>query len=161
MKIVFFLSVLLISSSVFAQHEGDSVYKRCPVAVKDTATGNDYFIEHQPATVKTYRNKGKYIVVIEQKNQFFTMFFQDSRFNTRKKSTYKISTAANNNDELSAKYSFKSGESVAYIDVSSGKVETTYDKTTKLWHVKLTGLIANMGETRVSYFKATADFYIR
>ncbi len=46
---------------------------------------------------------------------------------------------------------------MAYIDVSSGKVETTYDKVTKLWRVKLTGLIANLGESRVSYFKATAD----
>ena len=161
MKIILFITALLASSSAFSQQEGDSVYKRCPVSVKDTVTGNNYFIEHQPATVKTYRNKGKYTIVIEQKNQFFTMFFQDSRFSTKRKSTYRISTDANNNGELSAKYSFRSGESVAFIDVSSGKAETTYDKATKLWRIKVTGLIANMGETRVTYFKAMADFYIR
>ncbi len=161
MKIIFFITFLLVYSVAFSQHEGDSVYKRCPVAVKDTATGNNYFIEHQPATVKTYRNKGNYTIVIEQKNQFFTMFFRVSRFSTKRKSTYNISTDANSNGELSVKYSFRSGESVAFIDVSSGKAETTYDKTTKLWHVKLTGLIANMGDTRVTYFKATADFYIK
>jgi hypothetical protein len=161
MKIIFFIAILFVSSSAFAQHEGDSVYKRCPVAVKDTVTGNNYFIEHQPATVKTYRNKGNYTIVIEQKNQFFTMFFRVRGFSTKKKSKYSISTDANNNDELSAKYSFRSGESVAFIDVSSGKVETSYDKATKLWHLKVTGLIANMGDTRVTYFKATADFYIR
>ena len=158
---IFLITVLLVSASAFSQHEGDSVYKRCPVSVKDTVTGNNYFIEHQSATVKTYRNKGKYTVVIEQKNQFFTMFFQDSRFSTKRKSTYHISTDANNNDELSAKYSFKSGNDVAYIDVSSGKAETTYDKVTKLWHIKLTGLIGNMGETRVTYFKAMVDLYVR
>ena len=161
MKFILFISILLVSSTAFSQHEGDSVYKRCPVAVKDTATGNNYFIEHQPATVKTYRNKGKYTIVIEQRNQFFTMSFRDSRFSTKRKSNYYISTDANSNSELIAKYSFRSGESVAYIDVSSGKVEITYDKATKLWHLKLTGLIANMGESRVTYFKATADFYIR
>lgn len=161
MKIIFFITSLLVSSAALSQHEGDSVYKRCPVAVKDTATGNNYFIEHQPATVKTYRNKGNYTIVIDQKNQFFTMFFRVRGFSTKKKITYSISTDANSNGELSAKYSFRSGESVAFIDVSSGKVETTYDKATKLWHIKVTGLIANMGGSGVSYFKATADFYIR
>lgn len=161
MKFILFISILLVSSSAFSQREVDSVYKRCPVAVKDTATGNNYFIEHQQATVKTYRNKGNFTVVIEQKNQFFTMFFGVRGFSTKRKSTYNISTDANSNGELSAKYSFKSGASVAFIDVSSGKAETTYDKATKLWHVKLTGLIANMGDTRVTYFKATADFYVR
>jgi hypothetical protein len=161
MKIILVLAVLLVSSSAFAQHEGDSVYTRCPVAIKDTATGNNYFIEHQPATVKTYRNKGNYTIVIEQKNQFFTMFFRVRGFSTKRKSKYSITTDSNNNDEVSAKYSFRSGESVAFIDVSSGKVETSYDKATKLWHLKVTGLIANMGDTRVTYFKATADFFIR
>ena len=160
MKFILCISILLVSSAAFSQHEGDSVYNRCPVAIKDTVTGNNYFIEHQKATVKTYRYKGNFTVVIEQKNQFFTIFFNVRGLNTKRKSTYRITSAANNNDELKAKYSFKSGESVAYIDVSSGKAETTYDKATKLWHVKLTGLIANMGETRVTYFKATADFFV-
>jgi hypothetical protein len=159
MKIIFTFIVLLVCSSAFAQHEGDTAYKRCPVAITDTATGNNYFIEHQPATIKTYRNNGNYTIVIEQKNQFFTMFFRTRKLSTKGK--YSISLDADGRSGLSAKYSFKSGESVAFIDVSSGKVETSYDKATKLWHIKLTGLIANMGDTRVSYFKATADFYIQ
>jgi len=159
MKIIFFITVLLVSSSAFSQHEGDTVYKRCPVAIKDTATGNNYFIEHQPATIKTYRNNGNYTIVIEQKGQFFTMFFRTRKLSTKGK--YSISTDADGKSGLSAKYSFRSGESVAFIDVSKGKVETAYDKITKLWHINLTGLIASMGGSGVSYFKATADFYIQ
>jgi hypothetical protein len=159
MKIIFFSALFLTAFSAFSQREGDTLYKRCPVAIKDTATGNNYFIEHQPATVKAYRNNGNFTVVIEQKNQFFTMFFRTRKLSSRGK--YSIAIDADGRSGLTAKYSFRSGESVAFIDVSSGKVETTYDKATKLWHIKLTGLIANMGDTRVTYFKATADFYIR
>ncbi len=159
MKISFLFIILLVSSSAFAQHEGDSVYKRCPVAITDTATGNNYFIEHQSATVKTYRNKGNYTIVIEQKNQFFSMFFRERKLSTR--GNYSISIDANGKNELTAKYSFRSGESVAFIDVSNGTVKTSYDKATQLWHIIVTGLIANLGDTRVSYFKAKADFYIR
>ena len=159
MKIIFFITILLISTTAFSQHEGDTIYKRCPVAVKDTATGNNYFIEHQPATVKTYRNRGDLTIVIEQKSQFFTMFFHIKRLST--KGRYDITAGEAGRGDITAKYSFKSGESVAFIDVVSGKVESSYDKTSKLWHIKLTGLIANMGGSGVSYFKATADFYIR
>lgn len=159
MKIIFFFSVLLVSTSVFAQHEGDTLYKRCPVGIIDTATGNNYFIEHQPATIKTYRNNGNYTIVIEQKNQFFTMFFHTRKLSY--KGRYDITGGDAGRSDVTAKYSFRSGESVAFIDVSSGKVETNYDKATKLWRIKVNGLIANMGDTKVTYFKAKADFYIR
>jgi hypothetical protein len=159
MKLIILIPVILMSFSVSAQKEEDTLYKICPVSVLDTATGNDYFIEHQPATVKTSRNGGDIKIVIEQKNQFFTLFFHTRKFKSKGK--YKILPDAISNDEVSAKYSFRSGESVAYIDVSKGMIETLYDKATKLWHVKITGLIANMGDTRVSYFKAKADFFIR
>jgi hypothetical protein len=151
--------VLLVSLSAFSQNEGDTVYKRCPVSIKDTATGNNYFIEHQQAKVKTYRSNGKFTIIIEQKNQFFTMLFHSKKLSSRGR--YSISVDASGRNELSAKYSFKSGESVAFIDVSKGTVETSYDKTAKLWHIKLTGLIADLGETKVNYFKAVADFYIK
>ena len=159
MKIIFFFGVLLVSASVFAQLEGDTLYKRCPVGIIDTATGNNYFIEHQPAKIKTYRNNGNYTIVIEQKSQLFTIFFHTRKLSY--KGRYNITVGEAGRSDVRAKYSFRSGESVAFIDVGSGKVETTYDKTTKLWHIKLTGLIANMGGSGVSYFKATADFYIR
>ena len=159
MRILFLLVVMTVSLQGFSQHEGDSTYSRCPVAILDTATGNNYFIEHQPAKVKTYRNKGDFTIVIEQKSQFFTMFFHVKRLSSKGK--YEIESDATGRGEVSAKYSFKSGESVAFIDVNKGLVETSYDKATKLWHIKVTGLIANMGETKVTYFKAKADFYIR
>jgi hypothetical protein len=159
MKLIFITAFLLVSVSAFSQREGDSLYQRCPVAVKDTATGNNYFIAHQQAAVKTYRNNGNFTIVIEQKGQFITIFFQTRKLSSKGK--YKITTGDAGNNEAKAKYSFRSGESVAYIDVVSGKVETTYDKTTKLWHVILNGLIANMGGSGVSYFKATADLYLK
>jgi hypothetical protein len=159
MKLIILMMGILMSFSVSAQKEEDTLYKRCPVSVLDTATGNDYFSEHQPATVTTSRSGGDIKIVIEQRNQFFTLFFHARKFKSKGK--YKIMPDAISNDEVSAKYSFRSGESVAYIDVSKGTIETLYDKATKLWHIKLIGLIANLGDTRVTYFKASADFYIR
>lgn len=158
MKRLLIVLLLVASFSVKAQKESDSLYRQCPVAILDTSTGNNYFIEQQSARLKTYRNSGEIRVVIEQKNQFFTIMFHTRKLKTKGK--YSISSDAAARDEVSAKYSFKSGESTAYIDVSNGVVETTYDKASKLWHIKLTGLIANLGDTRVTYFKAKADFFI-
>ena len=158
MKRLLLLSLLFVSLAVHAQEEGDTVYSRCPVSVLDTLTGNNYFIAHQPATVKVYRDHGELVIVIEQRGQFFTMFFHAKHLRNKRK--YIISTDDRGRKELTAKYSFRSGESVAYINLSKGTATTNYDETTKLWHIVVTGLIANMGETRVTYFKARADFYI-
>lgn len=158
MKQKFFIIALLFSSFLQAQKTSDSLYHKCPVAVVDTVTGNNYFIERQSAQVKVYRLSGDLRIVVEQRNQFFTIMFHLRKL--KNKAKYTISSDAAARDEVTAKYSFKSGEDVAYIDVSSGQVETTYDKATKLWRVKLTGLIANLGESRVSYFKAKADIFI-
>ncbi len=158
MRIVLMLCMILLSFQVFSQKEADTTYSRCPVSLTDTTTGNNYFIEHLSAKVKTYRNNGNFTVVIEQKNQFLTIFF-----NTRKlssKGRYSIAVGESGRGDVRAKYSFRSGESVAYLDVNSGKVETSYDKTTKLWHIKLVGLVANMGDTKVTYFKIKADLYL-
>lgn len=158
MKIFLLLFAVLLSSQAFSQREGDSTYSRCPVALTDTTTGNNYFIEHLPAKVRTYRNHGNFTIVIEQKNQFLTIFFNTRKLSTRGK--YSIAVGETGRSDVTAKYSFRSGESVAYLDVNSGKVETSYDKTTKLWRVKLTGLVANMGDTKVTYFKIKADLFL-
>jgi hypothetical protein len=158
MKFIFFITVLLVSSSAFSQQDGDTVYQRCPVSLKDTVTGNNYFIERRPATIKTRRSNGDCTISIEQKDQFFTIFFRTKKLSTNGK--YEITVGDGGKRNVRAKYSFKSGEDAAYLDVSSGKIETSYDKTTKLWHIHLTGLIASMGSSGVSYFKAAADFYI-
>jgi hypothetical protein len=156
MKRLVLIFLLFVSANVFAQKGGDSTYARCPIGVLDTLTGNNYFIAHQPATVKAYRGHGDFVVVIEQRGQFFTMYFHSR--NLRSKHKYHIEI---DGGDLSAKYSFRSGESVAFIDVSSGVVETNYDKVTKLWHIVVNGLIANMGDTKVTYFAAKGDFYIK
>lgn len=145
----------MLSTSLQAQKTSDSLYRNCPVSVVDTLTGNNYFIERQSAQVKVYRISGDLRIVVEQRNQFFTIMFHLRKL--KNKAKYSISSDAAARDEVTAKYSFKSGDDVAYIDVSSGKVEATYDKTTKLWRIKLSGLISNLGESRVSYFKAKAD----
>ncbi|HNA19317.1 MAG TPA: hypothetical protein PK023_05165 [Chitinophagaceae bacterium] len=155
MKQIFFFFAFMSCVCGQAQKTSDSLYRHCPVSVVDTLTGNNYFIERQPAQVKVYRIGGDLRIVVEQRNQFFTIMFHLRKL--KNKAKYTITSDAAARDEVTAKYSFKSGDDVAYIDVSSGKVETTYDKVTKLWRVKLTGLIANLGESRVSYFKATAD----
>ncbi|HWR32716.1 MAG TPA: hypothetical protein VN451_04295 [Chitinophagaceae bacterium] len=159
MRVVLLLCMTMFSLQLFSQREADSTYSRCPVALTDTTTGNNYFIEHLPASVKTYRNHGNFTVVIEQKNQFLTIFFHARKLSTKGK--YSIGVGETGRNEVTAKYSFRSGESVAYLDVSSGKVETSYDKSTKLWHIKLTGLVANMGDTKVTYFKMKADLFLR
>src|SRR5258705_11586198 len=110
MKRLTFFFFLFISLASSAQKETDSIYARCPIGVVDTATGNNYFISHQPATVKAYRNHGDFVVVIEQKSQYFTMMFHSRNLRSKKK--YQISTDGGGGGELSAKYSFRSGGSV-------------------------------------------------
>ena len=56
---------------------------------------------------------------------------------------------------------FRSGDQVSYVNVSSGTIETSYDKLTALWKVKVAGMIANMVERSVSYYRVRTEFYIR
>lgn len=44
---------------------------------------------------------------------------------------YKISVNPDGRGELAAKYSFRSGEQVSYVNVSNGTVDVTYDKIKK------------------------------
>ncbi|MBI5857433.1 MAG: hypothetical protein HZB42_07260 [Sphingobacteriales bacterium] len=159
MRFLIILVTILASLPAISQKDGDSTYSRCPVSLTDTTTGNNYFIEHLPAKVKTYRNHGNFTVVIEQKSQFLTIFFNSRKLSSKGK--YSISVGESGRGDVTAKYSFKSGESVAYLDVSSGKVETSYDKASKLYHVTLVGLVANMGDTKVTYFKIKSDLFLR
>lgn len=161
MRILSVLIATFFSLQAFSQHEYDSAYSRCPVSIKDTTTGNDYFIEHLPSKVTTYRKNGDYTIVIEQKSQFFTVFFHTRKFSIKGKGKFNISVDEKGNGDVNAKYSFRSGSSVAYLDVINGRVETTYDKVTKLWHIVLIGLIGDMGDTRVNYFKAKVDLFVK
>jgi hypothetical protein len=158
MRIYFLVIVILYSLTTFAQEERDTVLKRCPVYITDTVSSNNFFLEFQPSTIKVYRGKGKLVVEIRQRDQFFTMIFRDKKLDDKK---YKIRVGAHDNDEVEAKYSFRSGQQVSYVDVSSGTVETSFDKEKDLWHFKVNGLLKNLVERSITYYKVKADFYIR
>ena len=148
---------ILFSLCASAQEERDTVLKRCPVFILDTVTNNNFFIEARPVTLKVYRVKGDLTVVVEQKEQMFTMFFGTKRL---KSGRYKISTTPNKN-EILAKYSFHAGDQVSYVNVSSGTVEVSFDDEKERWMLKVNGLIANYVERSVSYYKVRGTLAIK
>lgn len=156
---LFFLSlVMMFSLSVTAQIERDTTLSRCPVFIIDTVSGNNYFNEARSAILKVYRVKGDLVIAIEQKDQTFTLFFKDKRL---KFSKYKIQTNPDSRNEIAAKYSFRIGDQVSYLNVSSGTVEVLYDKVKEQWGLKLNGLLANYLERSVSYYKVKANFVVK
>ena len=84
MKIFTLLFSFIISLNVTAQQDGDTLYSRCPVAVTDTSGYNNYFTSHQSAIVKVERIRNKLVITIQQKEQFFTMFFKQKKINRKK-----------------------------------------------------------------------------
>ena len=155
----FILFLLVISSlTVSAQQERDTIYRRCPLYITDTVSSNNFFIEGLPATITVDRVKGDLKIVIKQKDQFFTMFFRDKRLKNTK---YKLSVSPDGGNELIAKYSFRSGDQVSYVNVSSGTIDVTFDKEMKLWRLKVNGMIANLVERAVTYYRVRADFQIK
>ena len=156
---LFFLSlVMMFSLSVTAQIERDTTLSRCPVFIIDTVSGNNYFNEARSAILKVYRVKGDLVIAIEQKDQTFTLFFKDKRL---KFSKYKIQTNPDSRNEIAAQYSFRIGDQVSYLNVSSGTVEVLYDKVKEQWGLKLNGLLANYLERSVSYYKVKANFVVK
>ena len=156
---LFFLSlVMMFSLSVTAQIERDTTLSRCPVFIIDTVSGNNYFNEARSAILKVYRVKGDLVIAIEQKDQTFTLFFKDKRL---KYSKYKIQTNPDTRNEIAAKYSFRIGDQVSYLNVSSGTVEVLYDKVKEQWGLKLNGLLANYLERSVSFYKVKANFVVK
>ncbi len=156
---LFFLSVVMMFSlSVTAQIERDTTLSRCPVFIIDTVSGNNYFNEARSAILKVYRVKGDLVIAIEQKDQTFTLFFKDKRL---KYSKYKIQTNPDTRNEIAAKYSFRIGDQVSYLNVSSGTVEVLYDKVKEQWGLKLNGLLANYLERSVSFYKVKANFVVK
>lgn len=152
------LMVMLFSLPLFSQEERDTVLRRCPIAITDTVSSNNFFIEAMPATLKVYRVKGKLTVQVQQKDQFFTLFFHGKRLKT---GNYDIAVGSRGNSEVEATYSFKGGEQVSYINVSGGKLEVSQDKVTRIWKIRVAGTIANMVERTVTYYRAKGDLYIR
>ena len=155
---LFFISCFLfLGTGLLAQEEGDTVYKRCPLYITDTLTANNFFIEGLPATIKVYKVSGDLTIAIQQKEQFFTMFFKDRKLKTGK---YKIAVNPGGR-EIAAKYSFRSGGQVSYVNVSNDTLESVFDKEKNLWHLKLHGMIANLVERSVTWYRVRADFYVK
>jgi hypothetical protein len=158
MRTTLILLILTCSLSAFGQEERDTTLRRCPVYITDTVTVNNFFLEFQPSTIKVYRSRGRLNILVEQRDQFFTISFRNSKLKNGK---YKILVDPNSKNEAGAKYSFRSGNSVSYVDVSSGTIESSFDKEKDHWHLKLNGMLANMVGYTVSYYKVRAEFYIK
>jgi hypothetical protein len=158
MRTLLLASALIFSINLSAQQEGDTTYRRCPVYITDTSTQNNFFLEALPATVKVFRNKGNLTIAVEQRDQFFTMFFRDKKLKDTK---YRFKVGARKSNDIEAKYSFRSGTQVSYVNINSGTVETVFDETKNLWRIKINGTMLNMIERSVTHFRVRADFYIK
>ena len=155
----FILSLfMLITLSATAQQDRDTVLKRCPIFITDTVSANNFFIEARPVTLKVFRVKGDLTIVVEQKDQFFSIFFRDKRLRITK---YKISAFPDSKSEIAVKYSFRTADQVSYVSVASGTVEVVFDKEKELWLLKVNGLIANLVERTTSYYRVKADLAIK
>ena len=157
MRTLILIFLASVSMSAFAQQERDTVYKRCPLFITDTVSSNNFFIEGLPATLKVDRVRGDLVVTVQQKDQFFTIFFRDKKLNSGK---YKIKINPGGRD-AAVKYSFRSGDQVSYVNVSSGLIETSFDKEKNLWRLKINGMIANMVERSVTYYRVKAELYFK
>ncbi len=149
---------IFFHSAVQAQQARDTVLSRCPVRITDTVSGNNFFIEARPATLKVYRVKGDLTIVIEQRDQFFSLFFHEKRLRNTK---YDIEPASKGRGSVEATYSFKSGDQVAYINVAKGTIQSSFDKEKKMWKLKVDGLISNLTDRTLTYYKAKADLWVK
>lgn len=157
MRYLVIIIFLLCARETVAQEERDSVLTRCPVFITDTVTANNFFIAARPCTVKVYRLRGNLTIVIEQRDQFLTIVFDDRKLKSQK---YRIKAFPDKN-EVSVKYSFRSGDQVSYVEVANGTVETSFDAEKQLWNLRVNGMIANLVDRNVSYYRVRADFHIR
>lgn len=147
----------IFSISVSGQQTADTILKPCPVFITDTVSANNFFIEGLPVTLRVYRVKGELTIQFQQRDQFFTLFFHMKRLKAK---SYTIDEGSGKRREVEAAYSFKSGDQVSYISVSSGKLAVSFDKVKNKWHLVVNGLIRNMVERSVTYYRVKADFYI-
>jgi len=157
MRLITLFLFLLASAAVSAQVERDTILRKCPLFITDTLTSNNFFIEGLPATLKVYRVSGDLTIVIQQRDQFFTMLFRDKKLRTGK---YKIKVSPGSKD-VAAKYSFRSGDQVSYVNVANGTIECTFDKDKDMWRLKVNGMIANLVERSITYYRVRADFFVK
>lgn len=157
MKLFLLTAGFVISVSASAQKERDTVLNHCPLFITDTVSANNFFLERQPSTIKVYRTKGDLTIAIEQREQLFTIFFGVKNLDDKK---YTITGTPDSKKDVLAKYSFHAAGQVSYVNMTSGTIETSYDKQTKLWIIKVNGLLANYVGQSITYFRVKADFSI-
>lgn len=157
MRTTFIALSLFISLTATAQEERDTVLARCPVYITDTVSANNYFLEFQPSTIRVTRVKGDLHIQVQQRDQFFTLFFADNKL---KDGIYKIVYNNQKKNEVKAKYSFRSGAAVSYIDLTKGDVQAYFDKEKELWRIRVNGMLANIAGNTVTYYRVRADLYI-
>lgn len=155
---ILLLLICFISFRAAAQPEQDTALRRCPVFITDTVSANNFFIEGLPCDVRLYRVKGKLTLEMKQKDQFFTLFFHDKKL---KAQPYSIAKGSSGKKEIEARYSFRSGSQVSYVDVSKGSVEVTLDEARNLWHLKVSGMMPNMVERSVTWYRVKGDFFLK
>lgn len=158
MRYIILLFSLSFALSAFSQVSRDTVLSRCPVYITDTVSVNNFFLEARQATLKVYRVRGDLTIVIEQRDQFFSLFFHEKRL---RNTTYDIEPGSKGRGEVEVAYSFKSGDQVAFINVADGKIESSFDKEKKMWKVKVNGIITNMSDRTLTYYRAKAEFWVR
>ena len=158
MKLFFILIALFFAGPMQAQVQRDTVLSRCPVFITDTVSNNNFFIQARPATLKVYRVRGDLTVVVEQKEQHFSLFFHEKRLRS---TTYKIEPGSKGKNEVESSYSFSSGDQVAYIILSSGSIQSSFDKEKKVWNLKVSGVITNMSDRTLSYYRVKADLVVK
>jgi len=158
MRFIFLVVVTFLYFSVSAQQLGDTVLKPCPVFITDTVSSNNFFIEALPVTLRVFRVKGELTIQFQQRDQYFTLFFHMRKLRDK---NYTIDAGSGKRKEVEAAYSFKSGDQVSFISVSNGKLDVNYDKQKAMWHLKVDGVIKNMVERSVTYYKVKADFTVK
>jgi hypothetical protein len=158
MKIYTIIALLLFAVELNAQETGDTTYSRCPIAITDTSGYNNYFTSHQSAVVKVEKIKGNITITIQQREQYYTIFFNGKKLSAK---TYKIKTNADDKSEVYARYSFRSAGRASYVETTSGTMEVSYNKETKLWNLKVNGILSNLVERNVAFYKVKADFSIK
>ena len=157
MHLRFLIMGIIFSLSAAAQQERDTTLNNCPVFITDSVSSNNFFMEQQPSIIKVYRSKGNLTITVEQRDQFFTLLFNGKRLANKK---YKIGVNTRSETGVIAKYSFRLGQQVSYVNVTGGSVEASFDKKTKYWNIKVAGLLSNYVGQTVTYFKVKADFFI-
>jgi hypothetical protein len=158
MRQFLFLVILLASLSASSQISRDTVLSRCPVYITDTVSVNNFFLEARPATLKVYRVKGDLTVVVEQRDQFFSLYFHEKKL---RNTTFDIEPASKGRGEVEAAYSFKSGDQTALISLSDGKIESSFDKDKKMWKLKVNGTITNMSDRTLSYYRVRTELWLK